>query len=278
MKSLEGHVALIAGGAKGIGRGIARCFARDGARVFIADVDVEKGEETAAALAELGIAGTFIRADLRSKEELFGFVETAARIGGRVDVMVNNAYALSPEVPFQEKTDEMLQHVLGGGFYPTWWGMHAVFPHMREQGRGRIINMFSGDAESGVWFRADFVASKSAVLGITRNAAHEWARFRINCNLICPAAAGTLFVENAKKNPQHVAAFNGRNPTGRMGDPERDIGPVAVFLASDDSRYVTGELIHVDGGQHLPRRQSKPADVDAWEAEWQAAKQEQGAA
>jgi NAD(P)-dependent dehydrogenase (short-subunit alcohol dehydrogenase family) len=272
MNESDAKVVLIAGGAKGIGRGIARCFAREGATVYIADVDVENGEATAAGLAELGGAGVFVAADLSAREQVFGFVDRAAREAGRVDVMINNAYALSPNVPFQEKTDEMLDAVLRGGFYPTWWGMHAAFPHMRAQGGGRIINMFSGDAESGVWFRADFVASKSAVLGITRVGAHEWARFGITCNLICPAAAGTLYVQAARDNPAHEAAFRARNPMGRMGDPEKDIGPVALFLGSEESRYVTGELIHVDGGQHLPRRQSKPADVEAFEREWQAGK------
>ena len=267
MNVVEGRVVLIAGGAKGIGRGIARCFAREGARVFIADVDVENGEATAAGLAELGTAGTFVEADLTSREQVFGFVARAAREAGRVDVLVNNAYALSPNVPFQEKTDEMLEKVLGGGFYPTWWGMHAAFPHMRQQGWGRIINMYSGDAESGVWFRADFVASKSAVLGITRVAAHEWARFGITCNLICPAAAGTLYVQAARENPDHEAAFRARNPMGRMGDPEEDIGPVALFLGSDESRYVTGELIHVDGGLHMPGYDSRPPNLAELEAQ-----------
>jgi 3-oxoacyl-[acyl-carrier protein] reductase len=272
MNAIDGKVVLIAGGAKGIGRGIARSFAREGATVYIADVDVENGGSTAQAVAELGGVGVFVEADLTASEQVSAFVARAARETGRVDVLVNNAYALSPDVPFHEKTDEMLEKVLRGGFYPTWWGMHAAFPHMRERGWGRIINMFSGDAESGAWFRADFVASKSAVLGITRVAAHEWARFGITCNLICPAAAGTLYLQAARDNPQHEAAFRARNPMGRMGDPEADIGPVAVFLGSDDSRYVTGELVHVDGGQHLPLRQSKPADVDAFEREWQARK------
>lgn len=272
MGQLDGKVALIAGGAKGIGRGMARCFAREGARVFIADVDAEQGAAAAAELGQLGAPGVFVKADLSQRAQVFDFVQSVADTAGRVDILVNNAYALSPEAPFHEKTDAMLERTLRGGFYPTWWGMHAVFPFMRAQGGGRIINMFSGDAESGAWFRADFVASKSAVLGVTRNAAHEWARFKITCNILCPAAAGTVFTENLKRNPKHDEAFRARNPMGRMGDPELDIGPVAVFLASEGARYITGELIHVDGGQHLPRRQSKPADVELFEREWQAGK------
>lgn len=261
MGRVEGKVVLITGGANGIGRGMARRFAREGGKVAIADIDVDAGARTAAEIEQLGARCLFFRTDVTRKADVLAFVDAAHSRFGRVDVLINNALTLSPNVPFEQKTDDMLEHVLSGGLRPTWWGMQKVMPLMKAQGGGRIINFFSGDAESGAWLRADYVVSKSAVLGLTRNAAHEWARFNILCNVICPAAAGTLFTQAAQANPAHADAFRARNPMGRMGDPEEDIGPVAVFLASEGARYITGELIHVDGGQHLPRRHSRPADL-----------------
>lgn len=265
MGSVDGKVALITGGAKGIGRGMARRFAREGASVAIADIDREAGESTASEVETLGGACLFVRTDVTKKGDVLAFIDAAHARFGRVDALINNALTLSPNVPHERKTDEMLDYVLHGGLWPTWWSMHHVFPLMRAQGGGRIINFFSGDAESGAWLRADYATSKSAILGLTRNAAHEWARFNILCNVICPAAAGTAFTTASAANPQHAAAFKARNPMGYMGDPEEDIAPVAVFLASEASRYITGELIHVDGGQHLPRRHSKPADLSEFD-------------
>jgi NAD(P)-dependent dehydrogenase (short-subunit alcohol dehydrogenase family) len=260
MGALDGKVAVITGAGAGIGRGMARRFARAGASVVVADIDVAAGERVAEELSELGRPGAFVATDVTHKEAVTGAIDFARSTFGGIDVLVSNAYTLSPNVPIEEKTDAMLNHVLHGGLWPTWWGMQHAMPMMRERGGGRIINLFSGDAESGAWLRADYVISKSAVLGLTRNAAHEWARYGITCNLICPAAAGTAFVAAANANPAHAAAFRARNPMGYMGDPEDDIAPVAVFLASQGAGYITGELIHADGGQHLPRRHSRPPE------------------
>jgi NAD(P)-dependent dehydrogenase (short-subunit alcohol dehydrogenase family) len=260
MGVLEGKIAVVTGGGAGIGRGIARRFARAGASVVVADIDIEAGTRVKDEIEQLGRVGLFVHTDVTQKDQLIAAIDRAGAEFGGIDVLVSNAYTLSANVPIEEKTDEMLDHVLHGGLWPTWWGMQHAMPMMRERGGGRVINLYSGDAESGAWLRADYVISKSAILGLTRNAAHEWARFGITCNLICPAAAGTAFVAAAKANPAHTEAFRARNPMGYMGDPEDDIAPVAVFLASAGAGYVTGELIHVDGGQHLPRRHSRPAE------------------
>ena len=260
MGALDQKVAVVTGGGAGIGRGIARRLARAGATVVVADIDNDAGAKVAEELKQLGPVGLFVQTDVTQKDQVIAAIDRARSEFGGIDVLVSNAYTLSPNVPIEDKTDEMLDHVLHGGLWPTWWGMKHAMPMMRQRGGGRIINLYSGDAESGAWLRADYVISKSAILGLTRNAAHEWARFGITCNLICPAAAGTAFVAAAKANPAHAEAFRARNPMGYMGDPEEDIAPVAVFLASAAARYVTGELIHVDGGQHLPRRHSRPAE------------------
>ena len=261
MSHLDGKVALVTGGGKGIGRGIARRFVREGAAVLIAEIDEEAGAATARELERLGGRGSFLACDVGDKLQITGAVATAVERYGRLDVLVNNAVALNPNVLLEEKTDEMLERSLRAGLWATWWAMQAAFPVMRDQGGGRIINFYSIDAEAGAWLHADYNATKDAIRGLTRSAAAEWGRFQILVNAIAPAAAGTVFQELCRQMPGFAEMAAAMNPLGRVGDPEEDIAPVAVFLASDDARYVTGETIHVDGGQHLPRYQSKPPDL-----------------
>ena len=261
MGRLDGKVAVVTGGAKGIGRGICRLFAREGCSVVVADVDVAAGETTAAELSDLGTPGLFVRTDVSQKSEVVGTVERAVGELGRLDVLVNNAIKLSPNVLLEQKTDEMLDELLRTGLWATWWAMQAARPVMQRQGGGRIINMYSIDAEAGAWFRADYIAAKQGILGLSRSAAVEWARHGILVNCIAPAAAGSVFEEYARQDPGFVEMSARIKPMGRVGYPEPDIAPVAVFLASDDARYITGEVIHVDGGLHLPRYNNKPADL-----------------
>jgi NAD(P)-dependent dehydrogenase (short-subunit alcohol dehydrogenase family) len=261
MSRLSGRVALVTGGGKGIGRGIARLFAREGATVVVADIDAEAGQTTAEELAGLGTPGEFVHTDVTDKESVLAAVARATEGHGRLDVLVNNAVKLSPNILLEQKTDEMLESLLRSGVKATWWAMQAAFPTMREQGRGRIVNMYSIDAEAGAWLRGDYIASKQAILGLTRSAAVEWARHGITVNALAPAAAGSVFEEYARQDPGFVEMSARIKPMGRVGYPEPDIAPVAVFLASDDASYLTGEVIHVDGGLHLPRYNNKPADL-----------------
>ncbi|MCW2614483.1 MAG: short-chain dehydrogenase [Frankiales bacterium] len=261
MSRLTGRVALVTGGGKGIGRGISRLFAREGATVLVADVDAEAGRTTADELAELGTPGEFVHTDVTDKASVVAAVARAVEGHGRIDVLVNNAIKLSPNVLLEDKTDEMLESLMRSGLKATWWAMQAAFPTMREQGRGRVVNMYSIDAEAAAWLRADYIASKQAILGLTRSAAVEWARYGITVNAIAPAAAGSVFEEYARQDPGFVEMSASIKPLGRVGYPEPDIAPVAVFLASDDASYVTGEVIHVDGGLHLPRYNNKPAGL-----------------
>ncbi|WP_018636346.1 SDR family NAD(P)-dependent oxidoreductase [Parafrankia elaeagni] len=235
---LAGKAALVTGAGKGIGRGIARRFAREGAAVLVAEIDEAAGASVAAEIAELGGQAVFLPCDVREKQQVVTAVEETSQRFGSLDILVNNAIALSPNVVLEEKSDEMLSSVLTSGLWATWWAMRAALPAMRAAGGGRIINFYSIDAEAGAWLHSDYNAVKDAIRGLTRSAAMEWARDNVLVNAIAPAVAG--------------------NPLGRVGDPEEDIAPVAVFLASEDARYVTGETIHVDGGQHLPRYQSRP--------------------
>jgi NAD(P)-dependent dehydrogenase (short-subunit alcohol dehydrogenase family) len=136
-------------------------------------------------------------------------------------------------------------------FYGTLWSMQAVFPHMRDRGWGRVVNLVSLAGVDSHPFEADYNAAKEAVRSITRSAAREWARHGICINAIAPFAASDAFVRMAAAQPAAAAKLTGQVPVGRMGDPHDDIAPVALFLASDDSRYVTGNVIYADGGAHI---------------------------
>jgi NAD(P)-dependent dehydrogenase (short-subunit alcohol dehydrogenase family) len=263
---LDGKVALITGAGRGVGRGIARGLARAGAAVVIAEISEEHGEKTAAEIrAEIADRALFVHTDVGRKDQIERAIRTAVDRFGGLDTLVNNAIALSPNILLEQKSDEMLDGVLKSGLWATWWAMRAALPEMQKRGGGRIVNFYSIDAEVAAWLHADYNLTKAAIQGLTRSAAVEWGRFNILVNAIAPTAAGTVFVELCEKIPGFAAAVSGQNPLGRVGDPELDIAPVVVFLASEMARYVTGETINVDGGMNMPGYHSRPADVAALE-------------
>ncbi|CDO31222.1 SDR family NAD(P)-dependent oxidoreductase [Mycolicibacterium porcinum] len=258
MGRLDGKVAVVTGAGQGIGRGIARRFAAEGAAVVVAELDPTEGEQVAADIDSAGGRAVFIRTDVGDKAQIESAIVAAVEVFGRLDVLVNNAIALSPNVPLEDKSDEDLDGLLRTGLWATWWAMRSALPHFQANGGGRVINFYSIDAEAAAWLHADYNLTKEAIRGLTRSAAAEWGRYNVLVNAIAPAAKGTVFDQLSQAIPGFAEMSAAANPLGRVGDPETDIAPVAVFLASDDSRYVTGETIHVDGGQHLPRYNSKP--------------------
>ncbi len=259
---LHGKVALVTGGGGGIGRGVARRFVREGAAVVVAEIDEAAGARTVEELrSELGGEAVFIRTDVGRKDDVLAAVQMAADRFGGLDILVNNAFAPTPEVLFEHKTDEMLQSCLNTGIWAAWWAMRAALPRFKARGGGQVVNFYSIDAQVGAWMHADYNIVKSALLGLTRSAAAEWGRFNVRVNAVAPTAAGAVFERLCREIPGFREASAARKPLGRPGDPENDIGPVVVFLASEMSRYVTGELINVDGGLHLPGYQSRPANL-----------------
>jgi NAD(P)-dependent dehydrogenase (short-subunit alcohol dehydrogenase family) len=266
MGLLEGKIALITGAGAGIGYGIARRFVREGAKVMGAEINAEDGKALVRDLNEIRSGSAdCVTADVRRKEDIEGAVAaTAAKFGG-LDILVNNAFSLSPNILLERKTDEMLDSTLHSGLWANWWAMRAALPLMKARGGGKIVNFYSIDADVAAWLHADYNITKSAIRGLTKSAAAEWGRFNINVNAIAPTAMGTVFHKLARENPGFAERAAARKPLGRNGEPEEDIAPVVVFLASEMSRYVTGETINVDGGLHLPGYDSKPADISLLE-------------
>ena len=249
---LQGRSAIVTGGALGIGRGIARAYAREGAAVLVADVDDAAGEATVQGLRdEFGARAEFARADVGVKTEVLAMVATAQQAFGTVDVLVNNAWSGRGLARVERKSDADFEHSLRIGCLAALWSMQAVFPLMRARQRGRIINLASLNGVNAHVGTADYNAAKEALRALTRTAAREWAPHQICCNVICPGARTEAFDRFAAHSPDNARAIVAANPMGRLGDPETDIGPVAVFLAGDDSRYLTGNTLFVDGGSHI---------------------------
>lgn len=259
MGLLDGKTTLVTGGGAGIGRGIVSRFVHEGARIVAAEYD----EARCAALRDdypTDIVRV-VQTDVREKDQVLAAVAIAADAFGGLDVLVNNAITLSPRLPLEQKTDEMLDSTLRSGVWAAWWAMCAARPLMVAAGGGSIVNFSSIDVQTGNWFNSDYIVAKSGIQGLTRSAANEWGRFGIRVNAIAPAAMGTQFAQYAAENPDFAERSAALKPLGRNGDPELDIAPVVVFLASDMSRFVTGELIHVDGGLHLPGYNSRPTEL-----------------
>ena len=263
---LEGKVAIVTGGAKGLGYGISRSMASHGATLLITGRDGGATEKVASEIRdEFGTQAIGMSADMGVKEEVLAMVQRAVDEFGGLDVLVNNASLLSDNILLEHKTDEMLQRTLEIGVWGCWWGMRAALPHMKKRGGGSIINFHSIDAQTGAWLHGDYNINKMGIMGLTRSAAVEWGRFGIRANAIAPTGLGQVFAELVEKVPGFLEQATANNPLKRAGDPEKDIGPVIVFLASDMSRFVTGEMINVDGGQHLPGYVSVPHNLEELE-------------
>lgn len=245
---LSGKTAIVTGGAGGIGRGITRAFVKEGGRVLAVDIDDDAG---AALARELGDAVRYLGADISVEANAEKIVTTAVEAFGSVDVLVNNAHA-SRQAPLLETTQDMLDQSFNTGFYPTFWLMNAAHGQL-AQGGGSVINFASGAGINGQPTQGAYAAAKEAIRGISRVAANEWARDGVNVNVISPLALTEGVESYIEANPGIEKKLLAGTPARRFGDPEADIGRVAVFLASEDASYMTGQTMMVDGGSVMLR-------------------------
>lgn len=242
---LEGKVGIITGGASGIGRGIALAMAKEGAHIAIVDINEEKGNQTLKDISQYKEGMLFIR-DISKKANIHPIINEVIDKFGKLDILVNNAHA-SKQASFVETTMEMMELSFGTGFYPTFHFMKAAYPELKKS-KGKVINFASGAGISGQPTQTSYAAAKEAIRAITRVAANEWGTEGINVNLISPIALTEGVEAWSENHPKLYEQMVNNIPLRRLGQPEEDIGRTAVFLASDDSHYITGQTIMVDGG------------------------------
>ncbi len=250
---LEKRVAIVTGAGQGVGRGIARAFAREGARVVIVDLNPESGGQVVEEVKELGEEAQFIGCDVTDRASVDATVRQTVEQFGRLDILVNNAQrAPHTPVPLLDHDDAIIDLCFDTGFRGSFYFMQAAHPHLAERG-GKIINIASGAGLQGMEGQAAYGATKEAIRALSKTAAREWAKDGINVNIICPLANSPGVAKLLKAAPEMEARITRGNPIARIGDCEEDIGPVAVFLASDDARYVTGHTLPADGGAVMIR-------------------------
>jgi NAD(P)-dependent dehydrogenase (short-subunit alcohol dehydrogenase family) len=243
---LAGKVALVTGGGAGIGEAIARRFAEEGAKVVVAERDTRTGQEVAVA-----IGGLFVPVDVAVRDQVENAVAQAVSAYGSIDIVVNNAWGGGSMGRVENKTDQQLSHGIAIAYYGPFWAMRAALPHMRDRGWGRVINVCSLNGVNAHMGTLEYNAAKEALRALTRTAAREWAPYGVIVNAICPAAKSAAFLRALGSNPDIVAFADSMNPMGRVGDPYLDISPVALFLAGEGCRYLTGNTLFVDGGSHI---------------------------
>lgn len=242
---LKNKVAIVTGSASGIGKGIALAMAKEGAHVAVVDVNEEKGQETLKEINEITEGMLFIR-DISKAEYVKEIVGSVVEKFGKLDILVNNAHA-SRGALFTDTTQELFDLSFNTGFYPTFRFMQNAYPELKKT-QGKVINFASGAGLKGQPTQTSYAAAKEAIRGISRVAANEWGPDGINVNLISPIALTDGVKQWRESAPELYDKMINGIPFRRLGDPEQDIGRVAVFLASDDSDYMTGQTLMVDGG------------------------------
>ena len=254
--NLNGKSAIVTGGAKGIGYGIAYRLAEAGAKVLIADLDIEAAQKTAQEFATKGWTVASMKVDVSSEDDVKGMVEATKQHFGSLDILVNNA-GIYPPVPVAQMTEEQFERVMHVNLRSVFLTTKYCADVMKSQGGGRIINITSIDAlHPSMIGLAHYDASKHGLWGFTKNSALELAESNIWVNAIAPGGITTPGVAamsqgaSAEQMQASSKAFAAKIPMHRMGEPD-EIGMVALFLASDMSSYMTGSHIVVDGGALL---------------------------
>ena len=247
---LKDRVALITGGAAGIGQATALRFAEEGARVVICDVTEEAGRQTA---AMLGPDAAFYKVDVTDRQAVQEWVDDVAARHGRIDILVNNAGILRDAQLVKYKdgqvvgqmSEEDFDRVVAVNLKGVFNCTQAVVPYMIRQGGGVILNASSVVGLDGNFGQTNYVATKAGVIGMTKVWARELGRYGIRVNAVAP---GFILTDMVRQMPEKILeGMRGRIPLGRLGDP-RDVANAYLFLASDEAAYITGAVLRVDGG------------------------------
>jgi D-sorbitol dehydrogenase (acceptor) len=256
MGKLDGKVAIVTGGAQGMGRAIALRYAQEGAKVVIADLGLERAEQAAGEIAAEGGEAIGVATDVRRQEQAQVMVDAAVQRFGRLDILVNNA-GVGKIIPFLETTEQDWDFMFDVNCKGLLWCSQAAARAMIAQGRGgKIINLASQAGRRGEALVLAYCASKACVISMNQSMALALAEHKINVNAIAPGIVDTPFWEEVDRQFARLLdlpvgepkrRFSATIPLGRIEQPE-DVAGVAVFLASSDADYITMQCLNVDGG------------------------------
>ena len=261
MGQMDGSVAVVTGAGRGIGKAIAKVYAREGAKVAVvsrtpATLDAVVDEIRAEGGTAIGIP-----CDVGVRDQVFAAVERAVAEFGTVHVLVNNAQGFGTQsaprsstkyMTVEEYPDDEIEYIFRTGAMATLWGMQAVFPTMKANGWGKIINFSSTSGILGTTGNTAYNMTKEAIRSLSRTAANEWGQYGINVNIISPTLRTDAFEAWEVDRPEFVKALREGLPMRRLGDPEKDGGPLAVFLATHGSDFITGSTFMLNGGKMMP--------------------------
>src|SRR5215467_14807636 len=245
---LDGKVALVTGGASGIGRATALTFAREGAKLIVADMQEDGGQQTVHMIAEQGGTAIFVQTDVTQAAAVEALISQAVQTYGRLDCAHNNAgISGGGRALTAEYAEDTWQQVLAVNLTGVWLCMKYEIPQMLHQGSGAIVNTASVAGLMGGRGLAAYVASKHGVVGLTKTAALEYAQQGIRVNCVCPGVIHTSMTARGLSDPERRARIIASEPMGRVGTPE-EVAEAVVWLCSDAASFVTGHTMTIDGG------------------------------
>jgi 3-oxoacyl-[acyl-carrier protein] reductase len=242
-KKLEGKIAIVTGGAAGIGFATAKLFLEESATVAICDIDKEKTDAAVAGLSGLGGIRGFV-VDISKKDQCQAMIEAVKAEFGRIDILINNA-GITSDAQFYKMSDEQFERVLNVNLKGTYYMTKAVVPVMMEQKYGKIVHASSVSAYNGNFGQSNYAATKAAIMGMTRVMAKELGKYGINVNAVAP---GSIMTDMYKAVPEEIKQKKlAAIPLRRYGEP-REAAQLYAFLASDEASYITAQTITIDGG------------------------------
>ena len=248
MESMQGKVAIVTGASAGIGRETALAFGREGVNVAVADVEVDRGEKTAADLAEMGVDAIFVRTDVSDADSVSNLVRSTVHELGRLDFAFNNAGIEGAQAPTAECSIENWNRTIAVNLTGVFLCMREEIPHMLEQGGGAIVNNSSVAGLVGFAGIPAYTASKHGILGLTKTAALEYAALGLRVNAVCPGVIETEMITRFTHGDAATAEqLLQTEPVGRLGGPA-EIADAVVWLCSERASFVTGHALAVDGG------------------------------
>jgi 2-hydroxycyclohexanecarboxyl-CoA dehydrogenase len=250
MARLTDHVAIVTGASRGIGRSVATELAGEGATVVAAARTRPALDELVKELTAAGARAIAVSCDVRDPDQARQLLARTVDEFGGVDIVVNAAQTHVREACVEEYPVDDIRVALDSGFYGTLAVMQAAFEPLRARGGGKIVNFGDGDAVVGEPGKLGVNVTKEAIRALTRTAAREWGRYGIHVNIVDPLARTERLTEEFEHDPDREAWLTSQVPSGVIGDAV-DVARVVVFLASDDSRMLTGMSVHVDGGRGM---------------------------